>query len=129
MTHFISKEAALSQIDKLIEKLKDARNPDPLGTTEEMLTAGEIEALGLAKDIIDKLDTRETEDLSSVWHKPEDNPRAQKDKKGRDKHIIVLENDWRVRRTRSTLYHQEFTIMWAYVADLLPKDVDYENKY
>lgn len=129
MTHYISKEAALSQIDKLIEKLKDECKPDPLGTTEEMLTAGEIEALDLAKDIINKLDTRKTEDLSSVWHRPEDNPKAQKDKKGRDKHIIVLENDWRVRQTWPILYHKEFAIMWAYVADLLPKDLDYEDKF
>ena len=44
-----------TEIDKIIDRLKSNCNPNPLGTTEECLTAAEIEVLELVKDIIDKM--------------------------------------------------------------------------
>ena len=52
---YIEADKIKSEIDKIIEGLKRSCNPNPLGTTEEMLAAAEIEALVLVKDTIDKM--------------------------------------------------------------------------
>ena len=52
---YIDAERITAEIDKIIDGLKRNCNPDPLGTTEECLADAEIEALGLVKDIIDKM--------------------------------------------------------------------------
>lgn len=49
------KEKIIAEIDKIIDCLKTRCNPNPLGTTEECLVAGEIEVLELVKGIIANL--------------------------------------------------------------------------
>lgn len=64
-----------------------------------------------------------------TWHQPGDDPRREKDYKGRDRHILVLEKDGRLRKTWPIFYRAEDALRWAYVADLMPKDIDYERMY
>ena len=56
---YIEAKRVTAEIDKIIDGLKRNCNPDPLGTTEECLADAEIEALGLVKDIIDKMKQEE----------------------------------------------------------------------
>lgn len=52
---YIDADKTKAKIDKIIESLTKSCNPDPLGTTEECMTAAEIEALGLVKSVIDQM--------------------------------------------------------------------------
>lgn len=64
----------------------------------------------------------------SMWHKPKERP-ERKDDKGRDKHILVLCKDGRLKKTWPIIYHEEECLTWAYVIDLLPSGVKYESMY
>ena len=52
---YIDAEKITAEIDKIIEGLKKKCNPNPMGTTEECLSAAEIEALELVKSAIDEM--------------------------------------------------------------------------
>lgn len=56
---YIEAERVKAEIDKIANRLKSNCDPNPLGTTEECMTAAEIEALDLVKDIIDKMKQEE----------------------------------------------------------------------
>lgn len=56
---YIDADKIKAEIDKITESLTKSCNPDPLGTTEECMTAAEIEALGLVKDAIDQMQQEE----------------------------------------------------------------------
>jgi len=56
---YIDAERITAEIDKIIDGLKRNCNPDPMGTTEECLSAAEIETLGLVKGIIGKMKQEE----------------------------------------------------------------------
>lgn len=71
------KEKIIAEIDKIIDRLKTRCNPNPLGTTEECLVAGEIEVLELVKGIIAKMKEEEpiNEDLlDEIHNRWEDDP-------------------------------------------------------
>lgn len=63
------------------------------------------------------------------WHQPEDDPRKEKDRKGRDRHILVLEKNGMLRKTWPILYRAEDALRWVYIADLMPAGIDYEGMY
>lgn len=56
---YIDADKIKAKIDKITESLTKSCNPDPLGTTEECMTAADIEALGLVKSVIDQMQQEE----------------------------------------------------------------------
>lgn len=57
----ISKAAAISEVDKLINSLRKSCNQNQLVSTQECLAAAEIEALSIAKELIEGINTREVD--------------------------------------------------------------------
>lgn len=53
--NYIDADKLKAEIDEMVDVLREKNNPDPLGTTLQCLAAGEIEALGVVKQIIDEM--------------------------------------------------------------------------
>ena len=56
---YIEADKIKAEINTIINGLKKSCNPNPMGTTIDCMTAAEIEALNLVKDIIDKMKQEE----------------------------------------------------------------------
>lgn len=76
MGKYISKSAAVAEIEKIKEGLQRNGNPNPLGNLQECLAAAEIEALNLIKDSLDSLELKEVDlqsEIDRVWDNTSNN--------------------------------------------------------
>lgn len=64
--NYIDADKLKAEIDEMIDVLNERNDPDPLGTTLQCMAAGEIEAFGMVKDIIEEMKTEGHEHLNNI---------------------------------------------------------------